>query len=73
VKHRPTRPIGSSLWMRWPEFGIGIRPTSEETRLRTVDVESWRGPRAQRPWPRRMEEGADGWPWMEANPDGGRW
>nr|DAN96755.1 MAG TPA: replisome organizer [Caudoviricetes sp.] len=26
MTQRSVRPIGSSLWLRWPEFGMGIRP-----------------------------------------------
>lgn len=71
AKNRPTRPIGSSLWLRWPEFGIGIRPAEESTPdHRVMEVESWRGPRAKRPWPMRIEEGSQGWAWVEAAPEG---
>jgi hypothetical protein len=28
-KHRSVRPIGSSLLLRWPEFGYGIVPSSK--------------------------------------------
>jgi hypothetical protein len=72
ARQRPTRPIGSSLWMRWPEFGIGIRPAldAQDGDRRLMEVESWRGPRAQRPWPKRIEEGTNGWAWTEAAPEG---
>ena len=52
---RSVRPIGSSLWMRWPEFGFGLRPESG-TKLedRQVEVKHWRGAREERPWPKRL-------------------
>lgn len=68
---RSVRPIGSSLWLRWPEFGYGIRLADGDDltlRRRLVDVEAWRGPRDERPWPTRLEMGMEGWPWMEARP-----
>lgn len=72
--HRSVRPIGSSLWLRWPEFGFGIRPAEETTQQRRiVDVLSWRGPREERPWPTRMEQGPQGWPWVESAPIPARW
>ena len=70
---RPVRPFGSSLWRRWPEFGYGIRParlpkhiTDEEAeRRRIVDLVPWRGARDERSWPKQMESGGDGLPWVE--------
>jgi replicative DNA helicase len=65
---RPVRPYGSSLWRRWPDFGYGIRPTKhpEAERRRLVDVIAWKGPRDVRAWPKQMESGGDGLPWVEA-------
>lgn len=40
---RDLRPIGSSLWLRWPEFGVGLRPDSEDEDKFTF--EDWRGGR----------------------------
>lgn len=53
---RRMAPIGSSLWMRWPEYGFGIRraPGSKGNRAETVDVVSWRGSREERSWPQRL-------------------
>jgi hypothetical protein len=69
---RTLRPVGSSLFMRWPEFGYGIRraPDSQQygksTRKRVI-VQAWRGPRDEREWPRLLgwgtREGLD-WPWV---------
>ena len=67
---RALRPVGSSLFMRWPEFGYGIRraPATKDERAtkRRVVVQAWRGPREEREWPRNLEWGAEGrdWPWV---------
>lgn len=58
---REMRPYGASLWRRWPEFGIGLVPTSDGS---GVDVEHWRGPREERNWPRSLRRGGS-WPWTE--------
>lgn len=67
---RSVRPIGSSLLMRWPEFGIGITPcgTLETGGLNsTVEVKHWRGQRDKREWPRWLTYGDPGrWPWKIA-------
>lgn len=66
---RETRPIGSSLWRRWPEFGIGLAPTSRHTKdHREVEVVHWRGGRDQRPWPKQLESGGT-LPWVDATPE----
>ena len=68
-QNRTTRPIGSSLWLRWPEFGIGIRPTPESTRNhRIATLEHWRGMREERDWPERIEQDTL-LPWRETAPD----
>lgn len=54
-KFRPERPFGSSLWMRWPEFGICLE--SDGT------LRHWRGQRDQREWPEKLVYG-DEWPWV---------
>lgn len=68
-KERPLRPYGSSLFLKWPDYGYGIKPTDEE------GVFEWhknRGPRVRsRQWPERLREGRPNsmeWPWMEAEP-----
>jgi AAA domain len=63
---RPMRPAGSSLFLRWPEFGIGLRPWNDAdgpTPARAARsptdwlhphvarVEQWRGPRDERDLP----------------------
>lgn len=57
AKHRPTRPYGASLWMRWPEFGIHIGEDGTVTH--------WRGGRDEREWPTILTRGGE-WPWTPA-------
>lgn len=70
---RNLRPTGSSLLMRWPEFGYGIRPApdaepDEHGHCRHVRVQAWRGPREEREWPRELIWGTRefDWPWIPA-------
>lgn len=63
-KVRDLRPIGTSAWLRWPEFGYGLRP--EETGSHVVDWVAWRGARdEQRAWPAKLARGKT-WPWVNA-------
>jgi hypothetical protein len=69
-KERPLRPYGSSLFLKWPDYGYGLKPTDEE------GVFEWyknRGPRVRsRMWPERLREGEPNtleFPWMEAIPE----
>lgn len=60
---RNLRPVGASLFLRWPEFGYGIsqNPDLEAT----YDMRPWRGPRDERSWPHQLRWGIAGeWPWM---------
>lgn len=60
---RGLEPIGSSLWLRWPEFGIGLGLRKDGARL--VD---WRGPRDRnRIWPKHLSYGQT-WPWLPSEP-----
>jgi replicative DNA helicase len=66
VSGRSLRPVGSSLFMRWPEFGYGIRKEQDGS----YTFASWRGPRDERSWPRKLRRGGDDeWPWMDATND----
>jgi replicative DNA helicase len=68
--HRPLRPLGSSLWLRWPEFGFGLRPVDDEksaTEARARSVQPWRGQRDERDWPRWIKQG-EAWPWVPYKP-----
>lgn len=67
---RSVRPIGSSAWLRWPEFGLGIMPAdgySPDNRI--VQVVHWRGDRESRPWPEFLQQGAI-LPWVGTDHDG---
>ncbi len=67
--HRSVRPIGSSLWLRWSEFGWGIAP-AEGTQIedRHAVVRNWRGARDERPWPVQLMAGSPNeLPWIDPN------
>lgn len=56
------RPFGPSLWLRWPEFGLGLKP-QRGSGGRTVDVVEWRGARdRKRTLPRKFVSSGK-WPW----------
>lgn len=72
---RPVRPVGSSLLMRWPELGLGIRQAADSERSESghhmkVDVVMWRGPRDDDyRWPQQLIWGdteLGDWPWIPA-------
>lgn len=68
---RNMSPIGSSVWLRWPEFGFGMRRSDDDPgrgRAQKVDVVSWRGSREERSWPSKLHHAAI-LPWMPADPD----
>lgn len=64
---RDLRPFGSSVWLRWPEFGIGLKREDEEGQK--YSVEHWRGARDYRVWPTTLLKGGS-WPWMPIMPTG---
>lgn len=72
---RKMRPSGSSLWLRWPEFGYGLRRSKDDPGYEHpeyVDMVAWRGSREERNWPRVLQHGklsATPLPWKPANPD----
>lgn len=63
-KERPLRPYGSSLFLKWPDYGYGIKPTEDE---KVFEWHKNRGPRVRsRFWPEGLREGvagSDEWPW----------
>lgn len=70
---RNVRPTGTSLWLRWPEFGYGLRPSDEFTpENRLVEFVPWRGDRDERDWPKRLRSGGD-WPWRIATDPNQQW
>lgn len=74
---RPTRPIGSSVWRRWPEVGFGLRIDEKsypegcgEKRPRYLQAVQFRGQREDRDWPDLLAWGPDnGLPWVPNRPD----
>ncbi|MEU1088078.1 AAA family ATPase [Streptomyces sp. NPDC005892] len=63
---RDLRPIGFSLWMRWPEFGLAPADPAKNPgaqALRLMDWMPWRGPRSERDWPTQFCQGLR-WPWQ---------
>lgn len=62
---RSLRPIGSSLFMRWPEFGYGLKAKGEDSQI--FQFLPWRGPREERDFPMQLVRGGpEEWPWSPA-------
>lgn len=65
-EEREVRPIGSSLLLRWPSFGFGLRPTDQHDMAAPFDFEPWRGSRRRgRSWPDRVRQAGSGWFWEQ--------
>lgn len=67
---RPVTPIGSSLWLRWPEFGYGLRPVprkdvppAQAEQERLCEFVGWKK-RDERAWPRHLMSSGS-MPWVE--------
>ena len=56
---RDLRPFGSSVWSRWPEFGISLTPDPTALSGYEYNVNHFRGARDKRPWPTRMARGIE--------------
>lgn len=79
-QQRTVRPVGSSMWRRWCDVGIGIRPhdmsgedqadqhiASQWERSEWVDVIRWKPSRGPRDWPRQLRYGdRNQLPWIAA-------
>lgn len=69
---RALRPAGSSLWLRWPEFGFGLRAVEDEKSAdedRARRLVPWRGLRDDRQFPPFLRQGSPGgWPWVPYTP-----
>lgn len=64
---RKLRPRGSSLFLGWPNVGIGIRAHADchNDPPNWVEVKPWRGHRDERAWPRELVRGGLGeLPWV---------
>ncbi len=74
-EERALRPFGSSVWMRWPEVGIGLRRNAEldtgEKIAKILDVIPWRGMRrGDTNWPDKLRRGNDSeLPWVPFRED----
>lgn len=55
------RPRGSSLFLGWPEFGLGLRKDKDDETK--AEVVGWRGHRDERSWPTDLYKSHDGLPW----------
>lgn len=65
---RRLRPAGSSLLLRWPEFGYGIKPyvddsDGQQEHPSTVQLSGWRGARDVRDWPGLLSHSEHELPW----------
>lgn len=68
---RDMRPFGSSVWLRWPEFGIGLEPMEDSKHI--LRLTRWRGDRAKAAWPAGLARGTTyPWPWKPVQIEGGR-
>lgn len=54
---RDLRPFGSSVWSRWPEFGLSLAIDPTVPDVVGYEVRHFRGPRDERHWPTRMKRG----------------
>lgn len=54
---RMMRPRGHSMWLGWPEFGLGLRRSKDDPDGQ-AEVVSWRGDREARAWPKILFKGA---------------
>jgi len=62
---RDLRPIGSSVWLRWPDIGVALQPDQQTKRL---TLARFRGDRLENDWPTHLDRGGPGeQPWV------GRW
>lgn len=63
------RPEGSSYWLRWPDFGYGMKPVPNNSGRRLMKLQAWRGDRAtDRTFPAGMRQ-SDVMPWAPVAPD----
>lgn len=71
-KARVQTPYGTSLWLRWPEIGIGLNPVDPGNNA-ALRLERWRGDRLKNSWPleiHRGREGSGSWMWNGVWPAG---
>lgn len=69
---RRPRPMGSSTWLGWSEFGFGMAPLKD--RPGCYELERWRYDRVSAHWPDQIHKGhvtGSGWYWDGWWRDGG--
>jgi len=66
-KTRDLRPLGSSLYRRWTDFGIGLQIPRGAKDGEYVQLSNWRGPRDERNWPALLHRADGGIPWEAAD------
>jgi len=64
---RKMRPYGTTLWLRWPEFGFGLE--SMRKRRGSLHLARFRGDRLDATWPEELHRSSP-WPWTAAWPAG---
>jgi len=57
---RDMRPVGSSVWLRWPEYGLGMIPMDDSYHF--MQLTTFKGGRDLRAWPDSIRYGRH-WPW----------
>lgn len=62
------RPVGSSAFMRWPEFGHGLR--KDEIQEGRYVIEPWRGDRDERYFPKAFWRKGGSVPWVAEDVNG---
>jgi replicative DNA helicase len=63
-------PIGSSYWMRWPEFGLALSREPHNDDRNVYVLERFRGDRELRCWPDRLIKYVGRFPWTaDYDPD----
>ena len=59
---RDLRPSGSSLWLRWPEYGLKLTPAGRDHPPQVLQLGRWGGGRTDADWPDELHRG-EVWPW----------
>jgi replicative DNA helicase len=67
---RVMRPLGSGIYVRWPEFGFSLTRSKKQAGVLTLD--RFRGDRIKnRTWPESFSRASFGqWPWSATYPEG---
>jgi hypothetical protein len=69
-KERQMRPYGSSLFLKWPDYGYGLKPTED---AEVYDLYPFRRPRVRsRAWPEQVRQGTPNtmeFPWVAVEAD----